>query len=386
MKILLDEYKYSRQFIFLEDAANTFLKTLESEDGQEQLDDYLWKIVTSVSQKEVDGKIFHMIQHEDKRLGWIELKDSLRIYRHPAEQYKVVEDIFSSNELNQKMGIEKDFISHFKERLLTVKSEVMFEDERYLSVFIKEKFHGFHHEDVLDPFLTCNIDLSEHKSDFELFRQSNLTKPAEDLTVEELKMTAVFKKNKVGKVLSNNEEYFWISYKDAKESILKQVEAVPDSTAKSIEKLELDDLLYSVNLERGKTKDILKSVLSAKKYLKGGKSGNIPLEANDEYLEMEDSYNELKKEYDEFTLEHTRRIRKISNELELTQNRLEQQKDYNNRVTEQRNKYKDRMNLLEGKVKRLDDKYKALKAKHNKLRQKKSNISKIKSAFKGDDK
>src|SRR5699024_1082253 len=253
-------YKYSRQYILVEDAANTFLKTLESDDEQEQLDDYLWKIVTSVSQKEVDGRTFHMIQYEDKRLGWIELKDSPRIYRHSAEQYKVVEDMFSNNELNKKMGIEKDFISHFKEKLLTVKSEVMFEDERYLSVFIKEKFHGFHHEAVLDPFLPCNIDLSADQSDFELFRQSNITKPAEDLTVDELKMTAVFKKNKMGKVLVNNEEYFWISYKDAKESILKQAEDVLDATDKSIEKLELDDLLYSVNLERGKTKDILKSV------------------------------------------------------------------------------------------------------------------------------
>src|SRR5699024_1061503 len=223
-------------------------------------------------------------------------------------------------------------------------------------------------------------------SDFELFRQSNITKPAEDLTVDELKMTAVFKKNKMGKVLVNNEEYFWISYKDAKESILKQAEDVLDATDKSIEKLELDDLLYSVNLERGKTKDILKSVLSAKKYLKGGKSGDIPLEANDEYMEIEDKYNELKKEYDEFTLDQTRRIRKISNELKLAQNRLEQQKDYKNRVTDQRNKYKERMNLLEDKVKNLNDKYKGLKAKQDKLRQKKSSISKIKSALKGDGK
>src|SRR5690625_811334 len=370
MKKLLDGYNYSRQFIFLEDAANTFLQTLETEDGKEQAEDYLWKIVTSVYEKNIDGKTFHMIQYEDKRVGWIKLKNSLRIYRHSAEQYKIVEDIYSNNELNKKLGIEKDFISHFKEKLLTVKSEVMFENERYLSVFIKEKFHGFHHENVLDPLLKCNIDLSEYKSDFELFSQSNLTKPAEDSTSDDLKMTAVFKKNKIGKVLSNNEEYFWISYRDAKPSILKQVEEVPDSTNKSIEKLELDDLLYSVNLERGKTKDILKSVLSAKKYLKDGKTGSIPLEANDDYIEMEDRYNKLKKEYDEFTLEQARKTRKISKELELNLNRLEQQKDYNNRVTEQRNKYKERMNLLDDKMKNLNDKYKVLKDKHNQLRKK----------------
>src|SRR5699024_5916826 len=146
MKKLLDGYKYSRQYILVEDAANTFLKTLESDDEQEQLDDYLWKIVTSVSQKEVDGRTFHMIQYEDKRVGGDELKESTRSDRQSEEQYKVVEDTFTNNEVNKKMGIEKDVISHLKEKLLTVKSEVMFEDERYLSVFIKEKFHGFHHE------------------------------------------------------------------------------------------------------------------------------------------------------------------------------------------------------------------------------------------------
>src|SRR5699024_7684227 len=138
MKKLLDGYNYSRQFIFLEDAANTFLQTLETEDGKEQTEDYLWKIVTSVSQKDIDGKTFHMIQYEDKRLGWIELKNSLRIYRHSAEQYKIVEDIYSNNELNKKLGIEKDLISHFKEKLLTVKYEVLFKKDKYIYVFLIE--------------------------------------------------------------------------------------------------------------------------------------------------------------------------------------------------------------------------------------------------------
>src|SRR5699024_1061802 len=153
---------------------------------------------------------------------------------------------------------------------------------------------------------------------------------------------SVFKKNKIGKALVNNESYFWIDLSEAENDILNEVDNVSEINVKSIDKLELDDLLYSVNQERGKTKDILKSVLSAKKYLKTGKPGNIPLEANDEYLELENQFNNIKKKHDETILGYERKYRKISNELELERNRLQQQKDYNDRVSEQRDKYRDR--------------------------------------------
>lgn len=385
MEKLLNEYNYSRQFIFLEDATKKFYTSLDSENDGGQIDDYLWKVVTSVSQKEVEGRKFHMIQHEDKRVGWIELTDSLQIFRHPAEQYKIFEDNFSNNELNRKMGIDKDFISHFKDRLLNVKSEVRFDGERYLSVFIKNKFHGFHHEDVMDPIIKCNIDLTEYGTDFELYNQSNLTKPAEDVTVNEMKIIAVFKKNEIGKVLVNNEEYYWFSFSAASKPLLEKIAEVTMPCDKSREKLELDDLIYSIYQEREKTKDIMKSVLSAKNYLKDGKSSGVLLEDNDSYLEIESKYNELKRKYDTTTLEYERKLRKNTKDLELSNKRLEHQKDYNDRVTEQRDKYKSRMVLIEDKLKNLDEKYKVLKEKY-KQKNSKNAIGRFKSAFKGDDK
>lgn len=73
----------------------------------------MYSTITSVTQQEVNRKIMHLIQYEDKELVWINLKDSLHIFRFQPVQFHIIEEKFSNNELNKKMGIEKDFISHF---------------------------------------------------------------------------------------------------------------------------------------------------------------------------------------------------------------------------------------------------------------------------------
>src|SRR5699024_7462066 len=123
----------------------------------ENVDDYLFSVVTSVIQKETDHGLKHLIQYEDKEIGWISLEDSIPVYRFKPMHFQVIEEDFQTNELNQKMNIDKDFISHFKGKLLTVKSEVCYKDETYYSVFLKNKFHGFHHESHLDPLFDIHL-------------------------------------------------------------------------------------------------------------------------------------------------------------------------------------------------------------------------------------
>lgn len=365
MNELLNEYNYSRQFILVENQNKKIRKKIKSEVDLMDIDDYLWKIITTISIQNIGGITYHLIQYEDKQLGWINLEDSIQIYRFPAKHYKIIEERFSNNEINSKMNIEKDFISHFKGKLLNIKSKIFYENEIYYSVFIKNKFHGFHHYSVLDPIRECDIEIAVEQLDenTQLYKVSNLTKPVEgEYNIESIKLISVFKEIGVGKVLLNQQDNFWI-YLDNIDGLNLDF---TDEVQKSVEELQLDDIFYSVNSERNKSKEILKTVLSAKDFLNNNKNKSISSDqlrnSSFEDEELKKHYNELKKE----KLEQDKNFRKTDGELKLAQKRLEHQKDYTNRLEAQRDKYKKRMVTVEEKLKNLDTKYKSLKEQLNK--------------------
>src|SRR5699024_11924324 len=104
MQNIIDNFNISQLFIFNEDLSKKIQKDLKK-DEYIDTDDIQMKIVTSVSQKEVNGKYYHLIQYEDKKMGWIELVDSIQIYRFPAKHFQVILEIFQTNELNKKIEI-----------------------------------------------------------------------------------------------------------------------------------------------------------------------------------------------------------------------------------------------------------------------------------------
>lgn len=352
------DYNYSKQYIFIENADKKISKRLNDNDVVD-VDDFMYKIVTSVSQRNIDGIIFHLIQYEDKQVGWIDLRDSIQVFRFPAEHYQVIEDVFQPNNLNEKMGISKDFIAHFQGKLLNIKSQIKYQDELYYSVFLKNKFHGFHKADYLDPLIDTdeNIEPENIQKELSLFKFSNLTNEVNEVTdIESLKVTGVFKNNNIAKVKINGDLNYWVSLNQLPKF------SIPDNGTKKLKNdLYFEDLIYSVNNERQKTKEILKSVLSAKEFVsnKKGKSSKANIssqikieELNEELIRYRKDNNDLSKQID-----------KLRKENKLSQQRLEHQLDYKERLEAQRDKYKNRMNVVEDKLKTLDTKYKELKMK-----------------------
>lgn len=363
----LKDYNYSKQFIFNENQDKKIQKRLNSADDVLNVDDYLWNIITTVSQRVIDGERYYLIQHEDKELGWCLLEDSIQIFRFPAKHFRVIEEKFTVNELNKKMNIDKDFISHFKGKLLNVKSQVFYGDEIYYSVFIKNKFHGFHSSKVLDELIETNIELNpdDIKNSTDLHKVSSLTKPVTDIEIDSIRLVSFFKECQVGKVIVNDNDVYWLSTKNINidESLLDEPEEP------SVEQLQLDDLFYSVNLERNKSKDIVKTVLAAKDYLKSSKkSKGSKKDAEISFLNTRNQNDELKEKYEELQASYTElnnRFKRSQKEEKLAKQRLEHQLDYKNRLEAQRDKYKARMQFVEGKLKTLDEKYKDLKKKDN---------------------
>ncbi|HLR67004.1 MAG TPA: hypothetical protein VK105_07685 [Virgibacillus sp.] len=367
MENVLDNYNYSRQFILVENPKKQIRKRLKSDLELIEIDDYQWKIVSTISMQRIDDKLYHLLQYEDKKLGWLDLEDSIQIFRFPAKHYKVIEEKFSNNEVNSNMNIEKDFISHFKGKLLNVKSQITFNGETYYSVFIKDKFHGFHHHSVLDPVIDCEIEVDKNQldSNIEFYKISNLTKPVEEvLDVESIKLISVFKETRIGKVRINQSDNFWVHLDSISDLNLEDYVEIQ----KSDEELKLDDIFYSINIERNKSKEIMKTVLMAKDFLNDKKNKNKSI--NTEYLrtasantnELENKYKELKNEKQS----QDKLLRKTSGDLKLAENRLTHQKDYNKRLEVQKDKYKKRMETVEEKLKNLDARYKTLKEQINK--------------------
>jgi len=360
----LSGYKYSKQYILIEDSDKKFSKSAYERTELEDIDDYLYSVITSVTQQEVNGTLMHLVQYEDKELGWINLQNSIQVYRFKSSHFQVIEENFQSNELNQKMKIDKDFISHFKGKLLTVKSQVEYKGERYFSVFLKNKFHGFHHENHLDPLFKVDIPLGEDNigTDTEFYLISNLTKPVKEIpNFNKAKILSIFPNNKIGKVQLGKNAY-WMDLLELKNVKLPKLSLEHESE----QQLVLDDILYGVEQERNKSKEMVKSVLSAKDYLSnniGNKElmNELKKSSNTDTSEITEELNIFKNE----NLDLKRQLRKVEKAHELSQKRLNHQLDYKSRVEGQRDKYKSRMTVVEEKLKSLDQKYKSLKEKYD---------------------
>src|SRR5699024_9491764 len=203
-------------------------------------------------------------------------------------------------------------------------------------------------------------DKEQLDENIQLYKVSNLTKPVEgEYDIEMIKLISVFQETKVGKVRVNQQDNFWIHL----ESVKNLTMDFQEKEQKSAEELKLDDIFYSINSERKKSKEIVKTVLSAKDFLNNKKNKNISanqLRASSlENNELNSKYANLRKEKQE----KDRELRKTMGELTLAQKRLDHQKDYNLRLEKQKDKYKTRMEAVEEKLKNLDAKYKTLKEK-----------------------
>jgi len=359
----INNYKYSKQFILMENKDKTFSKSPYFETELENVDDYLFSVVTSVVQKETDAGLKHLIQYEDKEVGWISLEDSIPVFRFKPMHFQVIEENFQTNELNQKMNIDKDFISHFKGKLLTVKSQVTYNNEIYYSVFLKNKFHGFHHENHLDPLFDIHLPLS--KENFvespELYMISNLTKPIVELPdVSEAELVSIFPNNKIAKVKAEK-TFYWMSTSQLVDINIPELKISHKTESQKI----MEDIFHSVQVEREKSKEMVKSVLSAKNYLSNKKGDTnflktLTRNSKNDAEELEEEMNTYKSEI----LDLKRQLRTAENDYKLAIKRLNHQIDYKKRVEAQRDKYKSRMQTVEEKLKNLDLKYKALRDKN----------------------
>lgn len=351
----LENYNYSKQYLLIENEGTKAYKKINSNKIFQNLDDYQYKVISTVIQREVDSEIYSLIQYEDKEIGWVNLKNSVQIFRHKAQFYKVHEEKFQSSELSDEMNIKKDFIAHFKGKLLNIKSELFYKGEKHLGVFINNKFHGFHPAKYFDPMIETDLIVPAESilNEIKLYKQSSLTSEvANEFEIKEINIIAIFKSLGILKIKFENEKNYWTDSKYFPSEMFEEINLIDKNETQRF----IDDLLYSVNLERFKTKEIAKTILSAKEFLAGSTEEANDFKAQGSIL-YEDEIEELKEENKQYKKE----IRQENNDRKLAENRLSYQLDYKVRVEAQRDKYKARMQVVEEKMKLLVEKNKKLK-------------------------
>src|SRR5699024_5309018 len=229
--------------------------------------------------------------------------------------------------------------------------------------FLKNKFHGFHHENHLDPLFDIHLPLS--KENFvespELYMISNLTKPIVELPdVSEAELVSIFPNNKIAKVKAEK-TFYWMSTSQLVDINIPELKISHKTESQKI----MEDIFHSVQVEREKSKEMVKSVLSAKNYLSNKKGDTnflktLTRNSKNDAEELEEEMNTYKSEI----LDLKRQLRTAENDYKLAIKRLNHQIDYKKRVEAQRDKYKSRMQTVEEKLKNLDLKYKALRDKN----------------------
>lgn len=342
----IESYDYPKQIILNEVDGTKIYKKLGNDETALEVDDYNWQIVSTITEKIHDEQLYTLIQHEDSRLGWINFRKSIQVFRFEPVISRFIDEDFEVHEINEKLGINKDFQSHFVGKLLSIKSEIVYDGQRLLGVFVKDKFFGFHDEKFFEKLIDCNFELPKKIiSEKDLYKTSKMKEAtSEEVNVNKPVLISIFKKSNIGKVKVNNKDYYWI-YLDKLESFKEETQDIV--SPKNTNQKHIDDLFYAIKKERQHSKEIVKTVLSLKDYIKTRKANGT--------LDYDLATNkELLKELDNMKMMNE----KLNKHLRLSETRLEQQRDYNKRLEAQKDKYKDRMNFLEQKFKKFKDQQK----------------------------
>lgn len=353
-------YDYPKQFILNEEEGTKIYRSVGEDEGSKEIDDYQFTIVSTITEKYEDGIKYTQIQHEDERLGWINLQNSIQLFRFKAKSYKFIAEDFEANEINDKLNIVKDFKTHFSGKMVTVKSEIEYKGNKLLSVFVKDKFFGFHDEAYFEELIPTKIKLDhDDLKGKSLYKISSMEKPyLENVAFNKPRLVSIFKESKVGRIRANKKEYFWITI-DGLEKYLSQVEAITRTESDK----HLDDLFYAIEKERDQSKEAVKTVLSAQSFLNSKRMKekdkriqtlqNSFNRANQKIKELESGASSKSNVSNEEIARLKKENHRLSQEVKLSEKRLEQQRDYNRRLEAQKDKYKDRMLVVEEKLKKL---------------------------------
>lgn len=360
----LKELNYPKQYILNEENNTEIYKSIYEKNAISLVDEYMYNVVSVVNEQIINGQKYSLIQHDDKKVGWIKFNKSIQIFRFKAISGKFIDESFEVNEINEKMGLVKDFRAHFSNKLLKFKSEIEYKGEKLVGVFVKDNFFGFHSPNAFDFLTECEVPLNnEDIEDKSLYAFSNLKKPIEDeIEIDEPKIVSFLKRSNSLRIKVNKKDYYWSNL----DELIEKVDNINTYSLfnKSKKQKYIDDIYYSIDQERNKSKELVKSVLTIKKYIKNKKEKEKDIKMShlrssflnarkksDEYskiitnLKLENK--EIKETNEKLIKENKEIISKLSSELKLNQRRLEGQKDYNRRLEEQKTRYKNRMIELE---------------------------------------
>lgn len=265
MNSKLMEYEYPRKYIFIEEENNVFRKDINDSLNSSN-HKYQWKFVDSIARKKVGELKYDLIQHDDKVLGWVELENSIQVYRFSQRHCKVIDEDYFDNDLNTKMDKIRNYKLLFKDKILIAKCEIIYNDEKYYGIFLNGQFQGFHHEKYIDFLIPFDTVIDCKTKEYKLFRISNLSKPLElESAPTTLNLIGVFPKMKIGKVKINSiKQSMWID--------LNKLDSPVNLNINKPFKEEkiLDDIFEYIKFEREKSKAIVDKVLEVKEYLQKG--------------------------------------------------------------------------------------------------------------------
>lgn len=337
-------FDYPKLYIFKENNNVHIIPAKYSSEETSNVASYNYKIVTAVTEKVITGDTLSLIQYDNQAIGWVKLSESIRIYRFKPKNFYLLNDKFEPHKINEKLGLNFNYESIFKKKVLTVKSEIRYENERLFGVFVKETFCGFHSAEFFDPEIACNIQLNENAlKDKQLYRLSNLDDIHETpKTINNPRIVAVYKKSKLARIKVNESDYYWIRTHGLRKYTFT---LRPEKFNKNAYIKEINEIMIALDEERMRTRETLKIIIAAKEF--EGTNSNT-----EDYLGV--NQEEYAIEYGSKDAQITallKKVKKLEREIELREIRRLQKSDYTSRLEKQNDEYKSRLKQLKSRRK-----------------------------------
>lgn len=249
-KILLNENEHN--FIFKDE-------NLEEENGT--IGNNNLKVFDVLSTRYIDGELYGYLKGRNE-LGWTKLKNSKYIYSK-KETFVFIKDNESiQNKPNQDFNMIKWFKNEVKEKFLTSKGLIKFDDQYYEVVFNKNTLIGFIHPTDLDVGYKIDIPV-QINSNGDYYLESSLSNKVENIE-DTLSYNAklFFPKKGLVRVLSDKSNY-WTEIRNLKEESQRELYSSIEKY-NPLDNIEINDVINNFLSERKKSKSLLISLIKEK--------------------------------------------------------------------------------------------------------------------------
>lgn len=212
--------------------------------------------------REIEDKTYYLISNKNGIVGWVNLINSITLYKKEHEAVKLIDKNYYVDEINHILRF--DLVNTDINKVYMSRGFIILNGKVLEAIYLKSVLIGFFSPNDLDHSIKINEKMIlDNENDFYL--DSGFITKAEDVNKEAaMKIIDFFPNLKIVRVKHKN-SILWVKIRDFRhEKLNRQKELLSDLSFNNLFAIHIS---YSYEQERRKAKDVIKKLIEENKNL-----------------------------------------------------------------------------------------------------------------------